>query len=473
MNGQDAAQTAQSASTAGSILFCRQIFAVDTETHKLMRWLYTLLFYLSIPLVLSRLLWRGRKAPAYRRRWGERFGFFPALPEGPLIWVHAVSVGESIAAAPMIKALMAREPRHRILVTTTTPTGSEQVRKLFGDSVFHVYAPYDLPDCIARFLKRTRPHCLIIMETELWPNMVAICRRRGIPVILANGRLSQKSADGYGRVSALMKPLFGDLGAAAVQHEDDARRMQSLGLAVERTFITGNIKFDLSLSEELRKRAARLREGIMETGQRCVWIAASTHRGEDEQILQAFGRARQQVPALFLILVPRHPERFDEVADACQKRGYRTVRRSAAAAVDADTDILLGDTMGELLLLFGAADLAFVGGSLVPVGGHNLMEPAAWGLPILTGPHLFNFAEASGLLRDAGAMIVVGDQEELGEKVAELAATETVRQEMGKQALAVANANRGALQKLLDVIERTLRDQPEKSDGLRRATCSD
>lgn len=422
-----------------------------------MRWLYTLVFYISLPLILGRLLWRGRKAPAYRRRWGERFGRFSAIvTDSPLIWVHAVSVGESIAAAPMLKALMKRHPENRFLVTTTTPTGSEQVRKLFGDSVDHVYAPYDLPDCIGRFLKRTNPVCLIIMETELWPNTVAMCRGRGIPVVLANGRLSEKSARGYGKINRLMRPVFRKLSAAAVQHQDDARRMQALGLPPERTHVTGNIKFDLTLSDELRRKAAHLKSAINQFTERLVWIAASTHRGEDEKILAAFSRARKELPALFLILVPRHPERFGEVAGICEEQGWSVRRRSENPTFDAAADVLLGDTMGELLLLFGAADLTFVGGSLVPVGGHNLIEPAAWGLPIVTGKHLFNFAEASRLLLEAEALEVVQDDRALAEVITEMGRDEAKRRRMGDRALAVANANRGALEKLLDVIETTL-----------------
>lgn len=420
----------------------------------LMRWLYTLAFYLALPLIMARLLWRARRAPAYARRWAERFGIF-AAPElrKPAIWVHAVSVGESIAAAPMLKALMSRHPEASFVVTTTTPTGSEQVRKLFGDAVFHIYAPYDLPTCIASFLKRIQPKCLIIMETELWPNTVAQCRKRGIPVILANGRLSEKSANGYRKVEGLMRPVFEKLSAAAIQHTDDAGRMESLGLPAEVSHVTGNIKFDLAIPDALRERAAELKAEINGEQQRLIWIAASTHRGEDEQILAAFERARRNVPELFLVLVPRHPERFSDVVQLCEAQGYKTVRRSAGAAIPANTQVLVGDTMGELLLLFGAADLAFVGGSLVPVGGHNLIEPAAWSLPIVTGPHLFNFAEASRLLLNAEAMTVADNEQTLAQWLVTMAKDAEGRKRAGDSARAVAEANRGALDRLLEVIE--------------------
>jgi 3-deoxy-D-manno-octulosonic-acid transferase len=418
-----------------------------------MHWLYTLVFYLVLPFVMARLLWRARKAPAYARRWAERFGIFPAPAlRKPTIWVHAVSVGESIAAAPMLKALMARHPEASFVVTTTTPTGSEQVRKLFGQGVFHVYAPYDLPNCIVSFLRRVQPGCLIVMETELWPNLVAQCRKRGIPVLLANGRLSQKSADGYQKIGRLMGPVFRQLSAAAIQHRDDAERIQGLGLPADACHVTGNIKFDLEIPDALRQQAAALKAEINGRARRLIWIAASTHRGEDEQVLAAFERARREIPGLFLILVPRHPERFGDVVQLCEAQGYKTLRRSAKTAIGADAQVLVGDTMGELLLLFGVADLAFVGGSLVPVGGHNLMEPAAWALPIATGPHLFNFAEASRLLQDAGAMTVTENDLGLAEWLKQMAGEEK-RKQAGGNAHRVAVANRGALERLLRVIE--------------------
>lgn len=418
-----------------------------------MRWLYTCFFYLLLPLILLRLLWRARKAPAYARRWAERFGVFPR-PElkREVIWLHSVSVGETIAAAPLVRALMSRYPEASIVVTTTTPTGSEQVRKLFGDSVFHVYAPYDLPGSLARFFRRVNPSCLIIMETELWPNTIAFCNKRGIPTILANGRLSRRSASGYRRVAALMKPAFAGLTAAAIQHRNDARRMEALGLPKARSHVTGNIKFDLSIPEPLRAQAAELRQSLAAAGACPVWIAASTHRGEDEIILRAFHAARQHLPSLFLILVPRHPERFDEVARLCEEQRFTLARRSQNEPVTADTQILLGDTMGELLLLFGAADVAFVGGSLVPVGGHNLMEPAAWALPIITGPHLFNFSEASRLLINVQALQVVEDDEEMAQVIMTWGEDVELCAGKGQRALAVAEANRGALDKLLKVI---------------------
>jgi len=420
-----------------------------------MRLLYTLLFYLLLPLVLLRLCWRALKAPAYARRWAERFGFFTGPQAGqPVIWVHAVSVGETLAALPMIKALQAQYPQALLAVTTTTPTGSERVRTALGDSVFHVYAPYDLPDCVGRFLRRLKPQLMVIMETELWPNTIAACAQRQIPVVLANARLSAKSARGYQRFARLVTPMVRRLSCVAAQHRDDALRFQRLGIPDAQVEVTGSIKFDLQLDDKLKSQAQGLKTQWSLQGKRLLWIAASTHQGEDEQILAAFAKAREKHPELLLILVPRHPERFARVDRLCVEAGYNVARRSRQEVVTADTDILLGDTMGELLLLLGTSDMAFIGGSLVPTGGHNMIEAAAWGVPVVTGPHLFNFAEASRLLTDAGGMTVVDSTEALADTLKDWIGAPAQRQAAGSAALAVAEANRGALARLLGIIGR-------------------
>lgn len=422
-----------------------------------MRLLYTLLFYLLLPLVLLRLCWRALRAPAYARRWAERFGFFTGpQSDQPVIWVHAVSVGETLAALPMIKALQAQYPNALLAVTTTTPTGSERVRAALGDSVFHVYAPYDLPDCLARFLSRLNPQLLIIMETELWPNTIAACAQRQIPVVLANARLSAKSARGYQRFARLAKPMVQRLSCVAAQHRDDAQRFQALGLSDTQVEVTGSIKFDLQLGETLKSEAQTLKDQWSLGGKRLLWIAASTHQGEDEQVLAAFTRVREVQPEVLLILVPRHPERFERVGRLCAEAGYRVARRSLQQAVTAETDILLGDTMGELLLLLGTSDIAYIGGSLVPTGGHNMIEAAAWGIPVVTGPHLFNFAEASRLLTEAGGMAVVETAEALADTLTGWMQMPEQRRAAGSAALAVADANRGALERLLGIIGRQL-----------------
>ncbi len=415
------------------------------------RLLYSLLLYLLLPAVLLRLCWRARRAPDYARRRGERFGWVAPL-SGPVIWVHAVSVGETLAAAPLIRHLRTHHPHATLLVTTTTPTGSQRVRALFGTGVAHCYAPYDFPDAVARFLRRVQPALLVIMETELWPNLLHACAARGIPVVLANARLSARSARGYAKVKLLTAPMLRVLTRVAAQTSVDGQRLLALGLAPDKLRITGNLKFDLDLSPELRARAAALHTAWAGSGPRPVWLAASTHAGEDEPILAAHAEILRVLPAALLVLVPRHPERFAAVEVACRRAGFTTRRRSEAGVVAPETQVLLGDTMGELLMFCGAADVVFVGGSLVPVGGHNLIEPAAWGRPVLAGPHLFNFAEAAALLLNAGGLRVCSAAE-LASAVIELLTEPDHRATIGAAARAVAEANRGALARLAAVIE--------------------
>ena len=415
-----------------------------------MRLIYTCVFYLAVPFILLRLLWRAFAAPAYAKRWSERFAFFkPLITDKKVIWFHTVSVGEFIAALPLIKLLQARDDVF-LVVTTTTPTGSERVRASLGESVFHVYAPYDLPDVLARFVKRINPSLLLIMETELWPNTLAACAKRNIPSLLINARMSEKSARGYQKFSALTRPMLQNLTKALVQNKTDAERFHRIGLPLANTEITGNVKFDLTLSEDIRQKALGLKQEWSQAGESILWIAASTHQGEDEIILDAFAQCQQNpaLKTLRLALVPRHPERFNGVANLCESRGFVIARRSAQM-VAADTQIIIGDTMGELLLMFGASDIAFVGGSLVPNGGHNFIEPAAWQLPILSGTHVFNFAEVARLLGDAGALTLVPSANELAEQVELLATNVAERNKRGVAALQVANDNRGALDRTL------------------------
>lgn len=423
------------------------------------RLLYTLLFYLAIPFVLLRLLWRARKAPAYLRRWRERFGWVPPVRADKAIWVHSVSVGETLAAVPLIKALQQRYPNARLIVTTMTPTGSARVKASFGDSVYHVYAPYDVPDAVARFLKRVKPSLLVIMETELWPNLIVGCAKRQVPVILANARLSEKSARGYKKVAGLTRSILTKLSAVAAQHSDDGSRFQALGLPADRLAITGNIKFDLDLDDALREKAAVLRSQWQNSdgadNGRPILLAASTHAGEDEQVLEAYEQIYRHYPQLLLVLVPRHLERFDAVAALCESRGFTVARRSNGETSIVDRQIVLGDTMGELLAFCGASDIVFVGGSLVPVGGHNLIEPAAWSIPVLSGPYLFNFSEASRLLLAAQGMQVCENTAEIAEAVVAMLRDPAKRVAMGEAAKKVADQNRGALARLLAVIDET------------------
>ncbi|ERH52990.1 3-deoxy-D-manno-octulosonic acid transferase [Ectopseudomonas chengduensis] len=419
------------------------------------RLLYTLLLHLALPLIALRLALRARKAPAYARRINERFSLgLPTMKPGG-IWVHAVSVGESIAAAPMIRALQAHYPDLPITVTCMTPTGSERIQALFGASVQHCYLPYDLPWAAARFLDRVQPRLAVVMETELWPNHIHQCAKRGIPVALANARLSERSARGYARFGKLTAPMLGELSLIAVQTQTEAQRFLDLGARPGCVEVTGSIKFDLKIDAELLQRADALRQQWQATT-RPVWIAASTHAGEDEIVLAAHRQLLSNHPDALLILVPRHPERFNSVNELCLSQGLTTRRRSTAEAVQASDQVLLGDTMGELLFLYALADIAFVGGSLVANGGHNLLEPAALGKPVLSGPHLFNFLEIAAQLREAGALSEVENAMQLADKVAALLNEPSKMQRMSQAGLSVLKANQGALERLLNGLSRLI-----------------
>lgn len=413
-----------------------------------MRHLYTVLLYLATPLILARLYWRSRRLPDYRHRWAERFGVFPALPVPGCLWIHAVSVGETRAALPLIRALRERYPTWPLLITTTTPTGSQQVREALRDAVWHVYAPYDLPGAVTRFLARTRPRLAVVMETELWPNLFHYCAAAGIPTVVANARLSEHSARGYARLGSLTAQMLAKGTLVAAQSEADAARFRALGAA--RVRVTGNLKYDLALPPALLAQGQELRRTW--GAQRPVLIAASTHAGEEELILDACERLRRRFSDLLLVLVPRHPERFPVVAELCRRRGLPLVARSEQRRCEQATQVFLGDSMGELLLFYAAADVAFVGGSLVPVGGHNVLEPALLGLPVLFGPQMFNFSEASQHLLEARAAWRVNDAAELAETAGRLLGDPALRRAAGRRGKAMVEANRGALAALVEII---------------------
>jgi len=425
-----------------------------------MRLLYTAIFTLCIPLILVRLWWRGKKVPAYRQRWRERFGFIPPRQnDRPTLWVHTVSVGEFIAARPMLDKLLQLES-YNVAITTTTPTGSERVTEAYGNKVYHCYLPYDLPFCLAPFFKRINPTIAIFLETELWPNTLHGCYKRNIPALLANGRLSKKSAKGYQKFSSLTTPMLQKLTAAAIQNTDDAARFEALGLARKKISITGSIKFDIAITAAQAQAAQTLKKALAGEDESPIWIAASTHKGEDELVLDAYSRAREKIKHLKLILVPRHPDRFNQVFQLCQNRGHTTLRRSETkdtteSKAFANFDILLGDTMGEMMLLYGCADVTFVGGSFVENGGHNTIEPAVWQLPIITGPSQFNFADVSQQLINAGGQTIVHTAAELAEQLHTLLTTSEGRQS-GKAAANVAKSNQGALSRLMGLINQTL-----------------
>jgi len=415
----------------------------------LYNFLYNLLLHLALPLILLRLLFRTLRAADYAKRIGERFALrLPPLQRGG-IWLHAVSLGESIAAAPLVEALLVRHPHLPITVTCMTPTGSRRIGELFGGRVQHCYLPYDLPWAARRFITILRPRLAILMETELWPNHIHQCALLNIPVVLANGRLSGRSARGYARLRGLTRGMLEKLSGLAVQTPVEAQRFVALGAVPERVFVTGSIKFDVSPPQGIAERAQTLRQS-WQADKRPLWIAASTHAGEDEIVLAAHHKLLQTRPDALLILVPRHPERFAGVYQLCRKQGFAVKRRSSGEAVDAQTHILLGDTLGELLFLYALADIAFVGGSLVPHGGHNLLEPAALGKPLLSGPHCFNFADIATQLEQAGALHAVTDAANLASALNALWDNCAQAASMQQAAKDVLKANQGALARLLD-----------------------
>jgi 3-deoxy-D-manno-octulosonic-acid transferase len=415
-----------------------------------LRHLYTLLFYLALPFVFLRLLWRSRRSADYRKRWDERLGFSPQTVE-KCIWVHAASVGETLAAIPLIKALKSQYPTVPVLVTNMTITGAARTRAAFGDSVLQSYAPYDVPGAIERFIKRMNPVIALILETELWPNIFYICQQHHIPVVVANARLSEKSAAGYARVAAITRQMLLAVDKMAVQTRIEADRFETLGLPAARIEVTGNLKFDIELPADLTEKSAALRAELGKD--RLIWIAASTHATEEEIVLAAHKRVCEKFPHALLILVPRHPERFNDVFQLVQQQKFQAVRRSQQTPCTADTQVYLSDTMGEMFLMYAVTDVAFVAGSFALIGGHNMLEAAVLMKPVISGPQLFNFAEISASLIAAKGMSVVQNAEELAAAVSHLFEDPEYRKICGDNASRFVDANRGALAKQLQIVK--------------------
>lgn len=407
------------------------------------RTVYTFAFRILIPFFLFRIAWRGFKSPGYWRHWPERFGFgvYPKTP-AKLVWLHGVSVGEVLAAKPLVDQMRQHRPGWGWLITVTTPTGRDRAQALYGEFATVRYLPYDLPGAMKRFLIGANPCLAVIMETEFWPNLFAQSAQRGIPLALVNVRMSEKSAAGYARFSSLTKELLSHVKWAAVQTDDDCRRLLALGLPSERSTVTGTIKLDARISTSTVALGKALREELGSS--RPLWIAASTRHGEEEIILEAHQYVIRTLPSVGLLLVPRHPERFNEVADLITRRGFELIRRTNGASPGKHWQVYLGDTMGELSVFYAASDLAFVGGSLVPLGGQNIMEPAALGLPVVSGPHTFNFAQIASDLESAGGLTRVNDAAELAQVVVRLLQFDNERVAQGSRAQAYVTANRGA-----------------------------
>ncbi|MGP8034173.1 MAG: lipid IV(A) 3-deoxy-D-manno-octulosonic acid transferase [Steroidobacteraceae bacterium] len=417
-----------------------------------MRFLYLLAVYLTAPIISAVLLWRGIRDRSYWHNFSERFGLGPRVaPHG--VWLHAVSVGEVQACAPLVVALSRRHPQLPLTVTTFTPTGAARARALIGHIATVRYVPYDLPGAVRRFLKRVEPQLAVIFETELWPNLYRECGRRRVPLVLASARISQRSLGRYRRLGALFTDAVSTAAIVAAQAEGDAERFRALGAAPASTHVTGNLKFDFELPEGLEERGRRLRAAYAPG--RAMWVAGSTHEGEEAAVLAAQRQVRAAHTDALVAIAPRHPARFAAVAEQLGKAGVAFVRRSdgEGARGAAAAEVLLLDSLGELLEFYAAGDVAFVGGSLVPVGGHNLLEPAALGLPVLTGPNNFNGPEVAQLLISRGAAQVVHNPQQLGAAVSSLLADDAERERIGALGRDSVAASRGALARLLELIE--------------------
>ncbi|WP_374494682.1 lipid IV(A) 3-deoxy-D-manno-octulosonic acid transferase [Zoogloea sp.] len=425
----------------------------------LLRLLYTLLWHLAIPLIGLRLAWRARRQPEYLQHVEERFGRYPCNMDGPLIWLHAVSVGETRASAPLVHALLDAHPECSLLLTHMTPTGRATAAELFGGMaprVRSVYLPYDLPWAVARFLRHFRPRMGVLMETELWPNLVEGCRHSGIPLALVNARLSERSARGYGHAGSLARDAVAHLSAIGAQTEADGQRLTALGARWLQ--VTGNIKFDITPPDALLALGKAFRSRI---GPRPILLAASTREGEEGPLLEAFAR---RCPAeVLLVLVPRHPQRFDEVAGLVARSGLKQQRRSDdAATVSADTRVLLGDSMGEMYAYYAASDVALIGGSWEKLGGQNPIEAAAVGCPVVVGPHTFNFKAVCEQAIDAGAALRAENLEEGVDLALDLIRTPARRQAMGEAGQGFARAHRGATARTIALLDPLLRGAPAR-----------
>ena len=426
-------------------------YATSNRLGIVVRLIYVLLSYLIAPVVVVFLLWRGFFNRAYFDRFGERFGFTRLSFSRPAIWVHAVSVGEVQAAAPLVRELNRKHPDIPIVITTVTPAGAQRAVDLLGDCARHCYAPYDLPGAVARFFDAARPALAIIIETELWPTLYHECGKRQVPLVLASARISPRSVSKYRWFKSLFREALSHGIVIAAQSEKDAERFRLLGAPPERTHVVGNIKFDFELPAAVLTEGRAIRQA--NAPQRPVWVAASTHHDEEEQMLDAHQRLCRQYPDALLILAPRHPERFGLIATLLRKRGVSFITRSSGMSCTPETSVFLLDTLGELPVFYAASDVAFVAGSLVPIGGHNLLEPAALGIPVLTGPHTFNAEDIAEMLAAVGAMREVKNSVELAAQLASLIADPEARRYAGAQGRKTVQENRGAVARLLTLLD--------------------
>ena len=420
--------------------------------------LYTALFCLSLPVYFVRLCWKGLSNKEYFLRWSERLGFGSEIPSKgkSLIWIHAVSVGEVNASMPLLRRLITDHPHSELLVTTTTPTGSRLLIERLGNKIKHQYLPVDIPFFLNYFLNKWNPKILILLETEIWPNLINICKRRSIYTALVNARLSEKSKDNYHKYNSLMKPAIEKIDLILTQFESDKRRFLEIA-DIKDINTCGNLKFDQDIPSELEDISKTIKQDWSIDGElRPILIAASTHESEEDEVLKAFKKILISRPNALLILVPRHLERFDRVKKIIQASGLTLVSRSKKEDVKKNTQVLLGDTIGELNFLYSLSDVAFVGGSLIDHGGQNLLEPAAQGLALISGPSLRNFSDISDQLIKKEALTVIRSAEELSEKFIELVENADVLKKSGEAAFEVFMTNRGALEKIINYLQEPL-----------------
>jgi 3-deoxy-D-manno-octulosonic-acid transferase len=415
-----------------------------------MRTAYSAIFYLLIPFILLRLLWRGVKAPEYRKRWRERFALYDRSYPQEVMWFHAVSVGEAEALFPLVRRLQQQKPQAKFLITTTTPTGSARVRAVLGGTVEHVYLPYDTPSSVRRFMQSFKPALAVIMETEIWPNLFSYCGEHNIPLYIINARLSEKSARGYRKLPSLIKPVLANVKQIAAQTQEDAERFITIGAQPEQVMTVGNIKFDLEISEDFIVEGKQLKASFFRS--RFVWLVASTHKGEEQLFLEIYKELKQKIPELLLLIVPRHPERFAEVGELSKQNILATITRTSKLPCQMDTDVYLADTMGELKMLYAAADIAFIGGSMVPVGGHNLLEASAIGIPVLFGPYMSNFKEIANKVLAQNAAIKCEDKEGIVNAVLSLYANPEYRSLLINNGKLFVKANRGAIERIYELL---------------------
>jgi len=428
--------------------------------------LYSIATFLLTPVVLFRLASRGIKAPAYFRRWKERFGVFPSPNFKKSILIHAVSVGEVNAAIPLIKALMETYKEHDFVITTVTPTGSDRVQQIFGNSVFHLYLPYDLSGAVKRFLRKIKPDLAVVMETEIWPNLFRFCKKRNIPIVVANARLSELSLKGYKWVQSLATMAVNNTKFVAAQTQTDADRMIRLGCDADKIYVVGSLKFDIIIEQDILEKGQAIHKHVAQN--HLIWIAASTHQEDELELLEAYTYLKKKHPSLLLIIVPRHPERFQVTAQACIQKGFNTQLRSKCGLYDIDADIFIVDTMGEMLEFYAASDIAFVGGSIANIGGHNVLEAAVFKLPVLVGPNTHNFAEITQLLHNCGGSYLVKNSDDIIRHMEELIQNPQQRKKMGLAALKLVEENRGAVALTMKLIANAMENIPLDQDMQKR-----